>query len=134
MLNPQPITGGDVLLTSDLLTQASIMSLAMSFSLCSRCLANSGSGQCRSRTNIFRASNFQKRSSEVSEPLLGVWVGRSQNNKITVEILCLLLRHGIHGRKHPIPPKIACTHTDTQTLKKICSVHSQTQTVIYSQL
>lgn len=50
--------------------QASIMSLAISFSLCSRCLANSASGQWRSSTNICRASSFQNRSSEVAEPLL----------------------------------------------------------------
>lgn len=55
---------------SDLLTQASIMSLASSLSLCSRCLANSGSGQWRSSTNICRASSFQNKSSEVAEPLL----------------------------------------------------------------
>lgn len=55
---------------SDLLTQASIMSLAISLSLCSRCLANSGCGQWRSSTNICRASSFQNRSSEVAEPLL----------------------------------------------------------------
>lgn len=54
----------------DLLTQASIMSLAISLSLCSRCLANSGSGQCRSITNICRASSFQNKSSEVADPLL----------------------------------------------------------------
>lgn len=53
-----------------LLIQASIISLAMSFSLCSRCLANSGSGHCRSITNIWRASSFQNRSSDVAEPLL----------------------------------------------------------------
>lgn len=55
---------------ADLLTQASIISLAISLSLCSRCLANSGSGQCRSITNIWRASSFQNRSSDVAEPLL----------------------------------------------------------------
>lgn len=57
-------------ISSDLLTQASIMSLAISLSLCSRCLPNSGSGQWRSSTNICRASSFQNRSSEVAEPLL----------------------------------------------------------------
>lgn len=53
-----------------LLTQASIMSLAISLSRCSRCWANSGSGQRRSITNICRASSFQNRSSEVAEPFL----------------------------------------------------------------
>lgn len=46
------------------------MSLAINLSLCSRCLANSGSGQWRSITNICRASSFQNKSSEVAEPLL----------------------------------------------------------------
>lgn len=53
-----------------LLTQASIMSVAMSLSLCSKWWANSGSGQWRSKTNICRASSFQKRSSDVAEPFL----------------------------------------------------------------
>lgn len=53
-----------------LLTQASIISLAISLSLCSKWWANSCSGQCRSKTNICRASSFQKRSSDVAEPLL----------------------------------------------------------------
>ena len=53
-----------------LLTQASIMSLAISLSLCSKWWANSCSGQWRSKTNICSASSFQKRSSDVAEPLL----------------------------------------------------------------
>lgn len=61
-----------------LLTQASIMSVAMSLSLCSKWCANSGSGQWRSKTNICRASSFQKRSSDVAEPLL--W--KTKQNKI----------------------------------------------------
>lgn len=52
------------------LTQDSIMSLDMSLSRVSRCLPNSSSGQWRSRMNVCRASNFQKRSSDVPEPLL----------------------------------------------------------------
>lgn len=64
------------LVVPDLLTQASIMSLAISLSLCSRCLANSGSGQWRSMANICSASSFQNKSSEVAEPLLqGMWRG-----------------------------------------------------------
>jgi len=55
---------------SDLFTQASIISLAISLSLCSRCFANSGSGQWRSIIKICRASSFQNKSSEVAEPLL----------------------------------------------------------------
>ena len=50
--------------------QDSIISLAMSFNLWLRCEANSGSGQCRSLMNDWRASNFQNRSSEVAQPLL----------------------------------------------------------------
>lgn len=46
------------------------MSLDMSLSRVSRCLPNSSSGQWRSRMNVCRASNFQKRSSDVPEPLL----------------------------------------------------------------
>lgn len=70
---------------SDLLTQASIMSLAISLSLCSRCLANSGSGQWRSSTNICRASSFQNRSSEVAEPLLqGGWRQVNITNTTTI--------------------------------------------------
>lgn len=46
------------------------MSLDMSLSRVSRCLPNSSSGQWRSRMNDCRASNFQKRSSDVPEPLL----------------------------------------------------------------
>lgn len=53
-----------------LLTQASIISLAISLSLCSKWWANSCSGQCRSQTNICSASSFQNRSSDVVEPLL----------------------------------------------------------------
>lgn len=37
---------------SYLLTQDSIMSLAISFSRCSKCLPNSSSGQCRSRMKV----------------------------------------------------------------------------------
>ena len=72
---------------SDLLTQASIMSLAISLSLCSRCLANSGSGQWRSSTNICRASSFQNKSSEVAEPLLqGGWrAWTTDNNTQTLQ-------------------------------------------------
>lgn len=46
------------------------MSLDISFSRVSRCLPNSSSGQCRSLMKDCRASNFQKRSSDVPEPLL----------------------------------------------------------------
>lgn len=53
-----------------LLTQASIISLAISLSLCSKWWANSCSGQWRSKTNICSASSFQNRSSDVAEPLL----------------------------------------------------------------
>lgn len=48
----------------------SIISQAMSFKRCSRCWRNSASGQCRSRMNDWRASNFQKRSSDVAQPFL----------------------------------------------------------------
>ena len=50
--------------------QDSIISQAMSFSRCSRCLPNSASGQCRSRMNDCRASSFQNRSSDVEQPFL----------------------------------------------------------------
>lgn len=50
--------------------QDSIMSLDISLSRVSRCLANSSSGQWRSLMKVCRASSFQKRSSEVPEPLL----------------------------------------------------------------
>lgn len=53
-----------------LLTQDSIMSLAISFSRCSKCFPNSSSGQCKSRMKVWRASSFQNRSSEVPDPLL----------------------------------------------------------------
>lgn len=46
------------------------MSLDISFSRVSRCLPNSSSGQCRSLMKVCRASSFQKRSSDVPEPLL----------------------------------------------------------------
>lgn len=65
-----------------LLTQDSIMSLDMSFSLCSRCFPNSSSGQCRSRMKVCRASSFQNRSSEVPEPLLGEQDTGGQNPPI----------------------------------------------------
>lgn len=52
------------------LTQFSIMLLDMSWMRLSRCLANSSSGQCRSLMKVWRASSFQKRSSDVPEPLL----------------------------------------------------------------
>lgn len=52
------------------LTQFSIMLLDMSLMRLSRCLANSSSGQCRSLMKVWRASSFQKRSSDVPEPLL----------------------------------------------------------------
>lgn len=51
-------------------TQDSIMSLDISFSRVSRCLPNSSSGQWRSLMKVCKASSFQKRSSEVPEPLL----------------------------------------------------------------
>lgn len=51
-------------------TLVSIMSLDMSLMRLSRCLANSSSGQCKSRMKVCRASNFQNRSSDVPEPLL----------------------------------------------------------------
>lgn len=51
-------------------THDSIMSLDISFSRVSRCLPNSSSGQCRSLMKVCRASSFQKRSSDVPEPLL----------------------------------------------------------------
>ncbi len=72
-LNEAPVFKRNAIISrqiADLLTQASIISLAMSLSLCSRCWANSSSGQCRSITNIWRASSFQNRSSDVAEPLL----------------------------------------------------------------
>ena len=50
--------------------QLSIISHAMSFSLWLRCVANSMSGQWRSRMKDWSASNFQNRSSEVAQPLL----------------------------------------------------------------
>lgn len=50
--------------------QDSIMSLDISFSRVSRCFPNSSSGQWRSLMKVCRASSFQKRSSEVPEPLL----------------------------------------------------------------
>lgn len=84
---------------ADLLTQASIMSLAISLSLCSRCLANSGSGQWRSSTNICRASSFQNKSSEVAEPLLqGGWTGlltechKYNNTNVYMDLMCFLTR------------------------------------------
>ncbi|TNN88203.1 hypothetical protein EYF80_001419 [Liparis tanakae] len=46
------------------------MSLDISFSRVSRCLPNSSSGQWRSLMKVCRASSFQKRSSDVPEPLL----------------------------------------------------------------
>lgn len=46
------------------------MLLDMSCMRLSRCLANSSSGQCRSLMKVWRASSFQKRSSDVPEPLL----------------------------------------------------------------
>lgn len=52
--------------------QDSIMSLDISFSRVSRCLPNSSSGQWRSLMKVCRASSFQKRSSDVPEPLLQV--------------------------------------------------------------
>lgn len=52
------------------LMQDSIMSLDISLSRVSRCLPNSSSGQCRSLMKVCRASSFQKRSSEVPDPLL----------------------------------------------------------------
>lgn len=52
------------------LTQFSIMLLDMSLMRLSRCLANSSSGQCRSLMKVWRASSFQKRSSDAPEPLL----------------------------------------------------------------
>lgn len=55
---------------SYLLTQDSIMSLAISFSRCSKCFPNSSSGQCRSRMKVWRASSFQNKSSDVPDPLL----------------------------------------------------------------
>lgn len=55
---------------SDRFIQDSIMSLDISFSLVSRCLPNSSSGQWRSLMKVCRASSFQKRSSDVPEPLL----------------------------------------------------------------
>lgn len=55
---------------TDLWMLDSIMSAAMAFSLWLRWLANSGSGQWRSRTKFCKASNFQKMSSEVAHPLL----------------------------------------------------------------
>ena len=48
----------------------SIISHAISFSRWLRCCPNSGSGQCRSRMKDCNASSFQKRSSEVAQPLL----------------------------------------------------------------
>ena len=54
--------------------QDSIMSQAMSFNLCSKWRANSASGQCKSWINDWRASNFQKRSSEVEQPFLYKWM------------------------------------------------------------
>lgn len=56
--------------SSYLLTQFSIMLLDMSLMRFSRCLANSSSGQCKSLMKVWRASSFQKRSSDVPEPLL----------------------------------------------------------------
>jgi len=50
--------------------QDSIISQAMCFSLWLRCCANSGSGQWRSPINDWRASSFQKRSSDVAHPFL----------------------------------------------------------------
>ncbi len=72
-LNEAPVFKRNAIISlqiADLLTQASIISLAMSLSLCSDVGRNSSSGQCRSITNIWRASSFQKRSSDVAEPLL----------------------------------------------------------------
>ena len=48
----------------------SIISAAMALSRWFRWLANSGSGQWRSRTKFCKASSFQKISSEVAHPLL----------------------------------------------------------------
>lgn len=75
-----------------LLTQASIISLAISLSLCSKWWANSCSGQCRSKTNIWRASSFQKRSSDVAEPLLE----EKGNMKNIVNFHCSLWRSPTH--------------------------------------
>lgn len=61
------------------LMQDSIMSLDISFSRVSRCLPNSSSGQCRSLMKVCRASSFQKRSSEVPDPLLGGEGGRAES-------------------------------------------------------
>lgn len=55
---------------TDLCTQDSIISQAIHFSLCSRCILNSSSGQWRSLINDWRASSFQNKSSEVAHPLL----------------------------------------------------------------
>lgn len=77
------VVGGALQSLSHLLTQASTMSLAISFSLCSRCLAKSGSGQWRSTTKVCRASSFQKRSSEVAEPFLQRRRRRRQNATAT---------------------------------------------------
>lgn len=51
-------------------TQDSIMSLDISLSRVSRCFPNSSSGQWRSRMKVCKASSFQKRSSDVLDPLL----------------------------------------------------------------
>ena len=53
-------------------THDSIMSLDISLSRVSRCLPNSSSGQCRSRMKVCKASSFQKRSSDVPDPLLSM--------------------------------------------------------------
>lgn len=79
-----------------LLTQASIMSVAMSLSLCSKWWANSGSGQWRSKTNICRASSFQKRSSDVADPLLQETkqnkTPKKQDKCIDVYLSCHIIR------------------------------------------
>lgn len=63
-----------------LFTQDSIMSLDMSLSRLSRCLANSSSGQCRSLMNVCSASSFQNKSSEVPEPLLPMQKRQSEGD------------------------------------------------------
>lgn len=65
------------------------MSLDMSFSLLSRCLPNSSSGQCRSLMKVCRASSFQNRSSDVPEPLL------DRNHR--AKVIALVPNRGTHG-------------------------------------
>lgn len=81
-----------------LFTQDSIMSLDMSLSRVSRCLANSSSGQCRSLMNVCSASSFQNKSSEVPEPLLPT-PGHVQKTQSVRDTVSYFNQSSMSGRK-----------------------------------